>query len=86
MIPRIQKLNKSHSFFLFGSRGTGKSTLLRSCFQEMDILWIDFLTDEDEDRFSRHPDELISILEHNKYSKVVVDEIQKVPQAFGYYS
>ena len=80
MIPRIQKLNKSHSFFLFGSRGTGKSTLLRSCFQEMDILWIDFLTDEDEDRFSRHPDELISILEHNKYSKVVVDEIQKVPK------
>ena len=79
MIPRIQKLNQSHSFFLFGSRGTGKSTLLRNLFQGTDVLWIDFLT-EDEDRFRRHPDELISILEHDKYSKVIVDEIQKVPK------
>ena len=78
MLRRKQKLNNSHSLFLFGARGTGKTTLLKELFgKKQGVLWIDLLTDRDEESFGRHPDELSSILQNGKYKKVVVDEIQK---------
>ena len=39
-IPRCFKVPKQ-SFFLFGPRGTGKSTLLRALWK--DALWVDLL-------------------------------------------
>ena len=81
MLRRKQKLNDSHSLFLFGARGTGKTTLLKELFGKKEgILWIDFLTHKDEELFGRHPDELSSVLKSGKYKKVVIDEIQKSPK------
>lgn len=53
----------SNSFFLFGARGTGKSSLLADLilnspdFDKAPILY-DFLVPEVEERFSLHPSQL----------------------------
>ena len=80
MFQRIKKLSKNNSFFLFGARGTGKSTLLKQQFQTKETLWIDLLTDADENRYGRHPDELSRALEAQPYSRIVIDEVQKAPK------
>lgn len=82
MLNRLIVLPKNRSFFLFGARGVGKSTLLRYTFPERDTLWINLLGAEEENRFSRHPDELAAIAHalpaEKKY--IVIDEIQKIPK------
>ncbi len=80
MVDRIQKLSKSNDLFLFGARGTGKSTLIHSVFDSFRVLWIDLLTEESEERFGRHPDELSRHLAGAAYDYVVIDEIQKNPK------
>ena len=66
------------SFFLFGPRGTGKSTWLQS---EIDAaLYVDLL---ESDRFlelSGHPSRLRELCSHlNPGDWVVIDEVQKIP-------
>ena len=39
---------KKSSFFLFGARGTGKSTFLKEWFSAKDVLWLDLLRPEEE--------------------------------------
>lgn len=82
MFSRLRRLSHKNSFFLFGPRGTGKSTLLKERFQKDASLWLDLLDSEMEDRFLRKPNELYSIVtalpQETKY--VIVDEIQKVPK------
>ena len=82
MIRRLAPLSQQNSFFLFGARGTGKSTLIEKRYprQAGKTLWIDLLLYEEEERFSRQPDELILILNQTKATKVVIDEIQKIPK------
>jgi predicted AAA+ superfamily ATPase len=83
MIQRLINPLKTRSFFLFGARGTGKSTFLRQYFPRDDsVMWIDLLDPELEDRFSRRPGELSERLDANpgKIDWVVLDEIQKVPK------
>lgn len=80
MFDRIRKLSKNNSFFLFGARGTGKSTLLKEQFQEKQTLWIDLLTEADENRYGRHPDELSRVLKAGNYRRVIIDEVQKAPK------
>ena len=80
LIPRLQRLSRSCSFFLFGARGTGKTALLQQLFPEKNALWIDFLSFEDEDRFSADPDLLSEILAESRPRRVIIDEIQKVPK------
>lgn len=80
MFGRIIKLNKNNSFFLFGARGTGKTTLLKQGFQGKKTLWIDLLTDRDESRFGRRPDELSQVLKQGSFHRVVIDEVQKAPK------
>ncbi len=74
---------KTNSFFLFGARGTGKSTFLRNFFtRDESVLWIDLLNPEEEDRYARNPLELAGNLDvaPGKIKWVVLDEIQKVPK------
>ncbi len=59
MFQRTLKLPIKHSFFLFGARGTGKSTLLRHHFHDPTTLIIDLLIPEIEDRLIRNPSELL---------------------------
>ena len=80
MIQRIPRLSTRNSFFLFGARGTGKSTLIEQKYHSKKTLWIDLLLYEEEEKFSQNPDELLFILNKKKYQKVVIDEIQKVPK------
>ncbi len=67
-----------NSFFLFGPRGTGKSTILKETFP--DALYIDLLKNEEFRVYSSYPEKIGEVVAANKDKKVViVDEIQKVP-------
>lgn len=73
------------SFFLFGARGTGKTTWLQAKYPETSNLWIDLLDDETERRFKRRPSLLKSLLLERqksgiKTAAVIVDEVQKAPK------
>ncbi len=57
-VHRILSPAKAHSFFLFGARGTGKSTLLRALWKPASTLFIDLLDPVEEDLFRRDPREL----------------------------
>lgn len=80
MFRRIQKLNKSNSLFLFGARQTGKTTLLRDLFRGSKTLWIDLLSESDEDTYGLHPDQLSFEIATNEYDRVIIDEVQKFPK------
>ena len=80
MIKRLQKLDKKHSFFLFGARGTGKTTLLEQTFSKKQNLWINLLSFREESRFRQDPDLLTQLIEESSYKKVIIDEVQKIPK------
>lgn len=82
MFNRSLKLPKSQSFLLLGPRGTGKSTLLRNTFVDLDsTVWFDLLDLDVEARFLENPSTFKHMLEQlpPEVNWVVVDEIQKVP-------
>ncbi len=66
------------SYFLFGPRGTGKTTWLKEHYK--DALWIDLLNPEEFRLFSSAPERLRGLLEGQSKIKIVIDEIQKVPE------
>src|SRR5258708_4420733 len=82
MLKRLLTLPERQSLFLFGARGTGKSTLVKHQFDHQQSLYINLLRQHDEERFSRNPDELqaevLAMAAEQKY--VVIDEIQKIPK------
>ncbi len=83
MVHRIPNLSKSNSFFLFGARGVGKSSLIERHFkEEKNLLLIDLLKAEWEDELAKNPDYLIEVIrKQNKQPHwVVIDEVQKVPK------
>ncbi|MBS0359500.1 MAG: ATP-binding protein [Proteobacteria bacterium] len=82
VVKRLLKLILSYSFFLFGARSTGKSTLLRQTFNAQNSLWIDLLDPNQEEIFARNPGELRAIVLAlpETIQHVVLDEIQKVPK------
>ncbi len=67
------------AFFLFGPRGTGKSTWIRSHFG--DALLVNLLQPENAVRFERDPALLrAQVLARAKSDWVVVDEVQRAPR------
>ncbi len=67
------------SFFLFGPRGTGKSTWLRHVFP--DALMIDLLEPALHRRLDARPERLTELIAGAPRSEVVViDEVQRVPE------
>lgn len=82
MFNRIIKPLKYNSFFIFGPRGTGKTTFLKDFFSQDKVVWIDLLQPSVEERYARNPESLIQELEGLKKPDawVVIDEIQKVPK------
>ena len=81
MFQRLLKPSLSQSFFLFGPRGTGKTTFLKGFFQDKPSRWIDLLDAEQEERYALDRGllyrELISL--RPKKLWIVIDEIQKIP-------
>ncbi|MDE2292291.1 MAG: ATP-binding protein [Elusimicrobia bacterium] len=66
------------SFFLFGPRGTGKSTLLKTNFP--DAVFVDLLDPDTYRTYVSHPEQLRALVEGNPgVSRFVIDEIQKAP-------
>jgi len=82
MFHRILIPSKSSSYFLFGARGTGKTTLLQTLFKPDEALFINLLDPEEEDLFIKQPDQLhhrlATVKEEIKW--IVLDEIQRVPR------
>ena len=77
-IPRFFK-DSAQSFFLFGPRGTGKSTLIRSLYAE--AIWIDLLKPDILRSYLARPERLEELVYGQPNVKtVVIDEIQKAPQ------
>ena len=67
------------SFFLFGPRGTGKSTWLGTNFPE--ALRIDLLEPATYRRFKARPERLLELARgSSEVRHVIVDEIQRVPE------
>jgi predicted AAA+ superfamily ATPase len=67
------------TFFLWGPRQTGKTTLLRATYP--DALWIDLLKADEFRRHIQNPESLREGLEaRSSIRQVVIDEVQKVPQ------
>lgn len=80
MINRLLKPSKTNSFFLFGARGTGKTSLLKEHFISPDTLYIDLLSDSEFEALNLEPDSLEARLKASKSTRrVIVDEVQKVP-------
>ena len=70
----------TETFFLWGPRQAGKSTLLRQCYP--DGRWIDLLKSDEFRRYLTNPEFLRQELEAEGFPtdrQVVIDEIQKVP-------
>ena len=66
------------SFFLFGPRGTGKSTWLRQNYP--DALYVDLLDPEVFRSYLARPERLREVIEANRLkSRIIIDEIQKAP-------
>lgn len=82
MFQRTADLASSNSFFLFGPRGTGKTTLLRSRFSPVEAYFIDLLDPSEEDVLARDPVELVRRLDALPPERkwVVLDEVQRVPR------
>lgn len=68
----------TETFFLWGPRQAGKTTLLRAGFSE--ALWIDLLKADEYRRYATRPELLRQELDAQPQMRaVVIDEVQKVP-------
>jgi predicted AAA+ superfamily ATPase len=79
MIQRICNVSKKHSFFLFGPRGTGKSTYFDEWSRDKSVFRVDLLDPVQSQRYVLRPELLISDWESQKTDWIFVDEIQKIP-------
>ena len=78
-MPRLLSLpaEGSASFFLWGPRQTGKSTLLREAYP--DAFRVDLLLPEQYRRYLEQPQLLIDEVRLAGHHFIIIDEIQKVP-------
>lgn len=66
------------SFFIFGPRGTGKSTWLKNTFPKAYV--IDLLDDEVYRSYIAHPERIKQVIKANPdIKRIVIDEVQKAP-------
>ena len=82
MFPRLLQTSRRNSFFLFGARGTGKTTYVRDAFDPGASLYVDLLDPEVEDRYRRSPGRLESQVRALPPSVewILIDEVQRAPR------
>lgn len=82
MFRRSINTPKSRSFFLFGARGTGKTTLIKERYPGASTYTVNLLDLDAETRLALDPmslqREVLALAETT--TQVVLDEIQKLPQ------
>ncbi|MGE5342424.1 MAG: ATP-binding protein [Candidatus Omnitrophota bacterium] len=84
-IERTIKLPKNKSFFLFGPRQTGKSTLLKKQFSSQDTLYYDLLKTEIYRKLLARPEIFrnevqAAINSNNQPLYIIIDEVQRIPE------
>ena len=78
MYSRLLKPEKTKSFFLFGPRGTGKTTWVKSAFPE--AAYIDLLEAELFNDLLANPQRLSRFIPAGHKGHIIIDEIQRVPE------
>ncbi len=77
MYSRLLKISSEKSFFLFGPRGTGKTTWVKKTFN--DAVYIDLLEAEIYYELLANPQRLDKYIPRNNKNWVILDEVQRVP-------
>ncbi len=87
MVERLLNPSKTQSYFLFGARGTGKTSLLEKLFKlepipDKNVLYINLLDPDQEEIYLKTPNRLKDLINERVHSLeyVIVDEIQKAPK------
>lgn len=82
MISRTVNLPKTNSFFLFGPRQTGKSSLIRAVFDPSEMLYINLLASREFQRLKLDPGLLAEDVRGRaaRVKYVIIDEVQKIPE------
>jgi len=81
MIDRQIRPLTTDSFFIFGPRGVGKTTLLRSYLNKHKVLYINLLNADEEEQLSLRPELLRERINASAtIDWIVIDEIQKIPK------
>lgn len=78
MYARNILLPKNKSFFLFGPRATGKTTLIKSRYPN--AIYIDLLDSEIYQRLLARPGRLADFIPPRHKDYIVIDEVQRVPE------
>jgi len=77
MYSRLIIPPKAKSFFLFGPRGTGKTTWVKSAFPK--AVYIDLLEAELFNDLTANPQRLSNLIPPDFKDWVIIDEVQRVP-------
>lgn len=78
MYSRLIKPPAHKSFFLFGPRGTGKTTWIRTTYP--DAVYIDLLEAEVFTDLLANPQRLENYIPREYQGQIIIDEIQRVPE------
>ena len=78
MYSRLVKEPENKSFFLFGPRGTGKTTWVKQAFP--DAVYIDLLESRLYNDLLADPQRLQNLIPNNSNNWIIIDEVQKIPE------
>ncbi len=78
MYSRILKIPKNKSFFLFGPRGTGKTTWLKKSFPK--ALYLDLLEAGLYNDLFAKPQRLENLIPPDFKDWIILDEVQRIPE------
>ena len=78
MYSRIITPPKDKSFFLFGPRGTGKTTWVKAAFPQ--AVFIDLLESEVYNDLLANPQRLEKFIPKDFKNWIVIDEVQRIPE------
>jgi len=78
MYSRLMKAPKEKSFFLFGPRGTGKTTWVKNTFPQ--AVYLDLLEAEIFNDLLANPQRLENFIPKDFNNWVIIDEVQRIPE------
>ncbi len=78
MYSRLMHSPEGKSFFLFGPRGTGKTTWVRAAFPK--AVYVDLLEAELFNNLLANPQRLENLIPESFKGWIIIDEVQRVPE------